>query len=131
MIIGIGIDIVQTERIERWLEKPKLLEKFFHAEEIAYAFTGKKKNAAQALSARFAAKEAFSKALGTGFSGISIKDILIINRENGKPEIKLFATAQKALEESGADRVHISLSHEKNNAIAMIILEGGNEEKSN
>ena len=128
MIAGIGIDIVQIKRMERWLDNPKLLERFFHAQEIASihsfaAGAGKRKRPAEALAARFAAKEAFSKALGTGLAGISIKDIVIANNENGKPFLKLFGTAQKALEESGAGRVHLSLSHEKDYAAAVVILE--------
>ena len=123
MIIGIGIDIVQIERMERWLENSKLLEKYFHSDEIALA-RARGKGAAKTIAARFAAKEAFAKALGTGFSEIALKDIIVVNRENGKPEIKPEGTALKALDKSGADRIHISLSHEKKNAIAMVVLEG-------
>ena len=129
MITGIGIDIVQIERMERWLANPKLLERYFHSEEIEYAFF-REKNAAQILSARFAAKEAFGKALGTGLAKISLKDIAVSNCKNGKPEIKLFETAQKAFEKSGAQKIHVSLSHEKENAIAVIILEGENGKKN-
>ena len=122
MIVGIGVDIVQIGRMERWLENPKLLERFFHSQEIDFAFS-RNKNAAKTLAARFAAKEAFGKALGTGFEEISLKDIMVTNNEKGKPDLKLRETAQRALERSGADKVHISLSHEMENAIAMIILE--------
>ena len=123
MIRGVGIDIVQTKRMDAWLNNPKLLEKYFHSEEVALAFA-RGENAGLTLAARFAAKEAFGKALGTGFAEISLKDIMVVNNENGKPDLKLSGTALKAFEKSGADRVHISLSHEKENAIAMIILEG-------
>ena len=122
MITGIGIDIVQIERMERWLDNTKLLERYFHSEEIALAFS-RGKAAALTLSARFAAKEAFGKALGTGLAQIVLKDIMVLNKENGKPYILLKGTAQKAFEDSDANRVHISLSHEKENAIAMIVLE--------
>jgi len=122
MIIGVGIDIVEIKRMERWLENPKLLERFFHSEEITFAFA-RNKGAALTLSARFAAKEAFGKALGTGLAEISLKDIMVINRENGKPDLILFGTALQAFEKSCANRVHISLSHERENAIAMIVLE--------
>ena len=123
MITGIGVDIVQIQRMEHWVTNKKLLERFFHTDELAVILQ-KGKNAAQNLAARFAAKEAFGKALGTGLANIELKDIIIVNKENGKPEVKLTGTAQKALEKSGANRVFISLSHEKENAIAMIVLEG-------
>ncbi|MCL2720913.1 MAG: holo-ACP synthase [Treponema sp.] len=123
MITGIGIDIVQIERMEHWLLNSRLLERFFHADELAVV-SQKEKNAAQSLAARFAAKEAFGKALGTGLANLELKDIIVINNDNGKPVIKLTGTALKAFNKSGADNVHISLSHEKENAIAMIVLEG-------
>jgi holo-[acyl-carrier protein] synthase len=122
MIIGIGIDIIQIERMERWIENPKLLKRYFHDDELLHA-SGKKNNMAQTLAARFAAKEAFGKALGTGLAQIALKDIMVFNKENGKPEIKLLGSAQEAFIKSGAAKVHISLSHEKENAIAIIILE--------
>lgn len=122
MIKGIGIDIVHVNRMERWLANSKLLERFFHPDELTTALS--RKNSAQSLAARFAAKEAFCKALGTGIAEIALKDIMVYNNENGKPELKLFGTAQKALEKTGADMVHISLTHEKDNAVAMIVLEG-------
>jgi len=122
MITGIGIDIVKVKRMEKWLSNSDLLERFFHPEELAYVLS-RGKSAAQSLAARFAAKEAFGKALGTGFADIALKDIMVYNKSSGKPEIKLFDTAQKALEKNEAGRVHISLSHEKENAIAMVILE--------
>ncbi|MCL2180314.1 MAG: holo-ACP synthase [Treponema sp.] len=122
MILGTGIDIVQIDRMEKWVDNKKLLERYFHPREISFSFS-KGKNASLSLAARFAAKEAFGKALGTGLSGITLKDIMVYNRENGKPEITLSGTALDAFEKSGASKVHITLSHEKENAIAMIILE--------
>jgi len=122
MIMGVGIDIVQIERMERWLCNQRLLERYFHIDEINLAFS-RGKLAAQTLAARFAAKEAFGKAIGTGLSRIILKDILVLNNENGKPYMMLRDTAKTALENTGAARVHISMSHEKENAIAVIILE--------
>jgi holo-[acyl-carrier protein] synthase len=123
MITGIGIDIVKTNRMEKWLENKELLERYFDKNEIAFVLS-RGKNASLSLAARFAAKEAFGKALGTGLCGFTLKDIMIINTENGKPEVKLQGSAKKAFEKSGAQRVHVSLSHERENAIAMIVLEG-------
>jgi len=122
MITGIGIDVVQVKRMERWRADAKLLERYFHPDELA-ASLARENGAAMALAARFAAKEAFGKALGTGFSNIILKDIMVINRESGKPEIVVFGSAKNAFESSGANKVHISLTHERDNAIAMIVLE--------
>jgi len=122
MITGVGIDVVNVKRMERWLVNAKLLERYFHPKEIELCFS-RGKNGAQSLAARFAAKEAFCKALGTGLCGITLKDIAVLNRESGKPELKLTGTARHALDKSGADRAHVSLTHEKETAIAMIVLE--------
>ena len=122
MITGVGIDVVHVKRMERWLINSKLLERYFHPEEIAYV-ASRGKGGAQSLAARFAAKEAFGKALGTGLAGITLKDIAVLNKYGGKPELELSGTARNALVKSGADRAHISLTHERETAIAMIILE--------
>ena len=122
MITGIGIDAVCVKRMERWVTNRKLLEKFFHQDEVAYV-SSLGKSAAQSLAARFAAKEAFGKALGTGLANITLKDIMVINNVNGKPEIKLFNSAQNAFEKTGANKAHISLTHERDSAIAMVVLE--------
>jgi holo-[acyl-carrier protein] synthase len=122
MIVGIGVDVIHVRRIEHWQAMPGLLERYFHPDELA-AVRLKGNAAGLSLAARFAAKEAFGKALGTGLAGIVLKDIMVANRHNGRPEVELFGTALEALRQSGADRVHISLTHERDNAIAMVVLE--------
>ncbi|MDR1986409.1 MAG: holo-ACP synthase [Treponema sp.] len=122
MIIGIGVDVVHVYRLKRWQTIPGLLERYFHPEELQAALS-KGRGAALSLAARFAAKEAFGKALGMGLSGIVLKDIMVANQHNGRPEIHLFGTALRALEQSRARRVHLSLTHEQDNAIAMVVLE--------
>jgi len=122
MITGIGIDAVYAKRMESWVANRKLLEKFFHSDEVAYV-SSRGNGAALSLAARFAAKEAFGKALGTGLSNIALKDIMIINNDNGKPELKLFETAKNALEKTGSNKAHVSLTHERDSAIAMVVLE--------
>jgi holo-[acyl-carrier protein] synthase len=122
IVTGIGIDIVRVQRLKRWLATPGLLERYFHPQELT-ASLSKGKGGAQSLAARFAAKEAFGKALGTGLAGIVLKDIIVINRHNGKPEIRVVNTALGALENSGANRVHLSLTHEHEYAAAMVVLE--------
>ena len=123
MITGIGIDIVQIKRMERWLADARLLQRFFHPDEIAFAMA-EGKSASQALAARFAAKEAFGKALGTGLANLKLAEITVMKENNGKPVLKLYGTARTALEKTGAGKVHISLSHERENALAMVVLEG-------
>ncbi len=108
--------------MEKWVTNRKLMEKFFHQDEVAYV-TSRGKSAAQSLAARFAAKEAFGKALGTGLANITLKDIMVINNINGRPEIKFINSAKSAFEKTGANRAHISLTHEKDSAIAMVVLE--------
>lgn len=122
MIAGIGIDIVRVDRMERWRENPGLLERYFHPEEL-FAALAKGRGAALSLAARFAAKEAFGKALGTGLAELELKDIKVKNNENGKPELIVSGTALSALEKNGAVRIHLSLTHEKDNAVAMVVLE--------
>ncbi|MDR0731777.1 MAG: holo-ACP synthase [Treponema sp.] len=123
MIVGIGVDVVHVKRMARWHSIPGLLERYFHPEELS-AVLEKGAAADLSLAARFAAKEAFGKALGTGLAGIVLKDIMVKNCFNGRPEVQVFGTALRALEKSGAIRVHISLTHEQDNAIAMVVLEG-------
>jgi holo-[acyl-carrier protein] synthase len=122
MIIGIGVDVVHASRMERWTCIPGLLERYFHPEELVSA-AAKGSGRILSLAARFAAKEAFGKALGTGLAGIVLKDIMVVNRLNGQPVIAIFGTARSAFERSGANRMHISLTHEQDNAIAMVVLE--------
>jgi holo-[acyl-carrier protein] synthase len=122
LIIGIGVDVVHVRRMERWHKIPGLLDRYFHPEELETALA-KGSGADLSLAARFAAKEAFGKALGTGLAGIVLKDIMVTNQHNGKPEIRVLGTARSALEKSGAVKAHLSLTHERDNAIAMVILE--------
>ena len=122
MISGIGVDIVQVRRMKRWLEVPGLPERYFHQDELSASFA-KGKRAGESLAGRFAAKEAFGKALGTGLAGIELKDIIVVNNRNGKPDIKVTGTALSTLGQNGADTVHLSISHERDNAVAMVVLE--------
>ena len=122
MITGIGVDMVTVRRMERWSRQPGLLERYFHPEELAAAFS-RGGTAALSLAARFAAKEAFGKALGRGLTGIVLKDIMVINHHNGRPGMQVFGTALSALRQSGANRIHLSLTHERDNAAAMVVLE--------
>lgn len=122
MVVGFGIDAVDISRIRRWMENPGLLARFFHPQELAE--TQKRGlTAAYSLAARFAAKEAYGKALGTGLKGITLKNILVTNNPNGKPELTLLGDAAVSFERIRATRIHLSLTHESNMAIAGVILE--------
>ncbi|MDR3335170.1 MAG: holo-ACP synthase [Treponema sp.] len=122
MIIGIGVDLVQVHRMERWRTNPRLLERFFHPDELAIALS-RGGGVNQSLAARFAAKEAFGKALGIGLVGLALKDIQVVSHPNGRPELAVSGTALRAFKESGANRIHLSLTHERDNAIALVVME--------
>ena len=123
MILGLGIDIVEVSRLEKWLNDKKLLERFFNKEELEYVLS-KRDGAAPSLAVRFAAKEAFGKALGTGLAGIELKDIAVANDKTGRPFLELFGTALQALKEKGGASIHLSLTHEKTTAAAVVLIEG-------
>ena len=93
MIFGIGVDIADVRRFEKWVQKPELAARFFHPAELS--LRGTLGAQCRHLAARFAAKEAFSKALGTGIRGFSLKDIWIENDEAGKPELRFCGSAEK------------------------------------
>lgn len=122
MILGLGIDIVEVSRLEKWLKDNKLLQRFFSEEEIEYVLS-KENGAARSLAVRFAAKEAFGKALGTGLAGIKLKDIVVVNDRTGRPFLKVSGTALETLKKKGGAALHLSLSHEKTTAAAVVIIE--------
>lgn len=120
------MDTVEISRFQRFLDTDNsaLINRIFTAKEQEYCL--KKKQAAASLAARFAAKEAFLKALGTGLrDGISWQELEVANQDNGRPELQLYGTALELLKGKGGDRCHLSLSHDGNQAVAMVILEAG------
>jgi len=123
MIVGIGTDIIEVARIEKLLTKQKRFQKrIFTETEIAYCET--KKNKAQNYAARFAAKEAFLKAIGTGWrQGVSFKEIEIVNNERGRPEIFLSGKAREFATDLEITSIQVSLSHLKDFAIAVVAAE--------
>ena len=121
MIIGLGIDIVEVSRLKTWEGKPGLMERYFDGRELEDA---RNKSGALSLAARFAAKESFGKALGTGFRGLRLKDIRVETDVSGRPTLSLSGSAEKAFRAIGGEHVHLSLAHEKDNAVAVVILEG-------
>ncbi len=125
MIFGIGIDIIEVARIERQLLKASKAfeQKIFTNKEIEYC-NSKLKNKAQNYAVRFAAKEAFFKAIGTGWrDGLNWKEIEVENDELGKPSIILYGNSKKLIDNNKITRIHVSLSHIKEIAVAVVILE--------
>jgi holo-[acyl-carrier protein] synthase len=123
VILGIGVDVVHVGRIRHWESVPGLVERFFHPEEVADA-RGRGAGETLSLAARFAAKEAFGKALGTGLAGIRLGDIQVANDPSGRPSIVAHGSALARLRAVGGARVHVSLTHESDIAIAIAIIEG-------
>lgn len=124
MIISTGIDIVEVYRIRQTMKRtPRFATRVFTPGERAYC-EGKGVAAMESYAARFAAKEAFLKALKTGWRGkITWQDIDVIVDEGGAPELKITGEAELILKERGAARVHVSISHTADLAIAQVILE--------
>ena len=122
MIIGIGTDIAEVPRIAKSIETIGFKEKVFSKTEIEYC--EKQKNKAENYAARFAAKEAFFKALGTGWRGaMKFSYVEVVNDALGKPNINLLGEAEKILNEKNIKTIHISLSHTTQMATATVILE--------
>lgn len=121
MIIGIGTDIVEIERLDKALANIKM--HCFSPAEIAYC--DKYRDALTHYAGRWAAKEALAKALGTGFGADCAWDELeILNNESGKPEMHLSGNALKTFEKLGGKLIHLSIAHEKKYASAFVIIEG-------
>ena len=121
MIIGIGTDIIEIDRIKVAIERtPSFLSKAFTEKEIEL-FKAKEMRV-ETIAGNFAAKEALSKALGTGFRGYSLQDFEILRDQLGKPIVNI---SKKAREEIGGRvlNINVSISHNKSNAIAFAIVE--------
>ena len=125
MIVGIGVDLEEVERMKQAIERngERLIQRVFTAGEIEYVEA--RANRYERYAARFAAKEAAMKALGTGWTkDIGWRDFEIVNHSNGCPTLKMSGGAARLAEERGCRRVHVSLSHTRNSVIAQVILEG-------
>ncbi len=117
MIYGLGIDIIEVERIQKLIEKnPRFLSRIFTHQEITYC--QKKKNKYQHFAARFAAKEAFFKALGRK---IKWTDIGLANLSSGKPVLEI--KREELKEKLSSTKIHVSISHLSQYAAAVVILE--------
>lgn len=124
MIFGTGTDIIETDRIQKAIEKtPGFAGKIFTEAEQKYC-EAQKAGKYQSYAARYAAKEAFFKALGTGYrDGMRFREIEIINDPLGKPEIRVHGKVKTFVSEQKIIRTHLSLSHLREMAVAFVILE--------
>jgi holo-[acyl-carrier protein] synthase len=122
MIVGIGIDIIEVSRIKEAIENygERFLKRVFTENEIKYCEEFKE-NKYVHYSARFSAKEAFSKAIGTGLAqGFKLNSVGIVNNSNGKPEIELLGELK---EKWGDFKIFVSLSHINTHSTAVVIIE--------
>jgi holo-[acyl-carrier protein] synthase len=126
MIYGIGIDLVKVARIKAAIERygERFLGRVFTTREIAYC-QRKVRGRDSAFALRFAAKEAFSKALGVGLrrDGIRWREVEVVPNPMGKPEIAVSGRAADLCAEAGLTAMHLSLTDENDQALAVVILE--------
>lgn len=119
MIIGIGTDIIEISRVAEAARRKYFLKRLFTEREIDYL----KGKAPESMAGYFCAKEAVAKALGTGFSGIALTDIEIV-KNNSVPGVILHGAAKAIADSKGTKNIHLSISHCREYATAVAILEG-------
>ena len=124
MIVGIGCDIIEIERIARAIKSESFIRRVFTAEEAAYC-QRRGQQAAASFAARFAAKEAVLKALGTGLREGSLQEIAVDNDGLGKPLVQLSGHFAMLAKQLGVKNIQISLSHSREIATAYVIVEDG------
>jgi holo-[acyl-carrier protein] synthase len=127
-VVGVGVDLVDVQRFRRVLaRRPGLAERVFTAAERAEA--SRRLDPAEPLAARFAAKEAAMKALGSGLGAFALRDVEVVSgpgpgARRGAPTLRLSAGAARTARASGVARWHVSLSHTAEMAVAMVVAEG-------
>ena len=124
MIVGTGVDLAEVDRIQRSVERfgRRFIERIFTPGEIAYA--ERKANKYERFAARFAAKEAGMKAIGTGWKrGVRWRDFEVINLPSGKPTLRFHGKAAEYAAKLGVRNVALSITHTKATALAHVILE--------
>lgn len=118
MIIGIGNDMIEIERVGNACNKVSFLTRYFTAMEINQL--GKK---VVSLAGNFCVKEAVAKALGTGFRAFSPIDIEVLRDESGKPYVNLYGEAEVLAKKLGVNKIHVTISNLKDLATAVVVLE--------
>jgi holo-[acyl-carrier protein] synthase len=124
MVVGLGTDLIETRRVQESIDRfgERFLERIFTAGEIAYCT--RKKNAAESFAARFAAKEAGAKALGTGISrGVNWKEFEVKREASGKPSLHVSGRAAEIAAALGVRRIQLSLTHSREFAMAVVVAE--------
>jgi holo-[acyl-carrier protein] synthase len=125
MVIGTGIDVVEIERVARSIERygSRFLERVYTAAEIAYC-QRKRRNAAESFAARFAAKEAGAKALGTGIGfGVTWRELEVGREPAGRPLLLLHGRAAEIAASLGVRHSSLSITHTRTQSMALVILE--------
>jgi holo-[acyl-carrier protein] synthase len=125
MIVGSGIDLIEIERIQHSVDRfgERFLNRVYTAGEQAYCL--RKRFAAESFAARFAAKEAGAKALGTGISqGVNWLEIEVVREPSGRPTLRFHGRAAERALRMGVARAAVSLTHTKDLAMASVVLEG-------
>ena len=126
MIVGTGIDMVEIARVARSIERygTRFLKRVYTSGEIAYC-QRKRRNAAESFAARFAAKEAGAKALGTGIQyGVSWKELEVRRLPGGRPTLHFSGRASEFAQQLGVRHIALSLTHTREHAMAIVSLEG-------
>ena len=126
MVVGLGTDLTEIGRVERSIARfgERFLERVYTPAEIAYCRS--KKSFAESFAARFAAKEAAAKALGTGISyGVSWKEFEVTRERSGKPGLAVRGRAAQLAEALGVTRISLSLTHTREMAMAVVVMESG------
>jgi holo-[acyl-carrier protein] synthase len=126
MIVGSGIDLVEIDRIQNSLDRfgERFLDRVYTKAEQAYCL--RKHNAAESLAARFAAKEAAAKALGTGINhGITWREIEVLRTPSGRPSLQFHGRAAEYAKRIGVQNAALSLTHSRSAAMASVVLEDG------
>ncbi len=125
MIVGTGVDLAEVDRIRESIERfgEKFLKRIYTEREIAYV--ERKANKYERYAARFAAKEAGMKAIGTGWrKGVRWQDFEVVNLPSGRPTLKLHGVAAEFAARLGVTNVQLSLTHTAQSGLAYVILEG-------
>src|SRR5665213_4575615 len=126
MIVGSGVDMIEIERIAETLARygDRFCQRIYRPGEILYC--RRKRNAAESFAARFAAKEAAAKALGTGIQqGVGWQDIEVVRAPSGRPSLIFHGRAAAIARQLGASHAVVSLTHTRTQALAQVLLENG------
>lgn len=125
MILGVGIDLCEIDRMQEAIEKPGYLKRFFSPQEQAYILS-RGKGAAESAAGCFAAKEAALKAMGCGIA-MPLAQVAVLHTPQGAPYYDLQDEADRQMREMGGKRMHLSITHTGNMAAAVAVLEGEKE----